>query len=96
MDQKKRQKILLIVLAVVIVIAALFALSTLSEKFAKEEYQAREAAVPLMSTEEKKLKEVKLELEVLDNELFQALKSHGILPVAPGETGKENPFQSSF
>jgi len=94
MDQKKRQKILLIVLAVVIVIAALFALSTLSEKFAKEEYQAREAAVPLMSTEEKKLKEVKLELEVL--ELFQALKSHGILPVAPGETGKENPFQPSF
>jgi len=96
MDQKKRQKILLIVLAVVIVIAALFALFTLPEKFVEEEYQAREAAAPLISTEEKKVKEVKLELEVLDNELFQALKSHGILPVVPGETGKENPFQPSF
>jgi len=90
--QKKRQKILLIILGVVIVIA-IFALYNSQKKSAEQEYQIKETTPPGISVEEKKLKEIKLNLEILDSELFQALKSHGVLPVVPGETGRSNPFQ---
>ena len=94
--EKKRQKILLIVLGVMVIIAV-FAFYNSQKKSVEETYQAKETTPPFgMSVEEKKLKEIKLDLGILDSELFQALKSHGVLPVVPGETGRSNPFQPSF
>lgn len=38
------------------------------------------------------LASVNLDLTVLDNILFKQLKVFGVIPVNPGQTGRENPF----
>lgn len=89
-SQKKRQKILIIALIAVIIIAGLVLYVSQTRTISKT---SKQKALSSMSAREKELKQIKLELEVLDNQLFQSLKSYGVLPVTPGETGKENPFQ---
>lgn len=38
------------------------------------------------------LRSVSLDLSVLDNILFKQLKVFGLIPVNPGQTGRNNPF----
>lgn len=38
------------------------------------------------------LRNVNLDLTLLDNILFKQLRVFGIIPVSPGQTGRENPF----
>ncbi len=87
--EKKRQKTLLVILAVVIVIAGFVLYNSQRDTASKKVQQAASG----VTQKEKELKEIKLELEVLDNKMFQYLKSFGVLPVIPGDTGRENPFQ---
>ena len=47
----------------------------------------------MIPSSEQKIKDIQLNLDVLNNPLFKDLKIHGLLPVIPGETGKSNPFQ---
>jgi len=89
--QKKRQTILISILIVVAFIAGFVLYSSYKDKPKIEESQ--EMTTKIISEFERKLGQVKLELDILDNELFKSLKSYGILPVTPGETGRENPFQ---
>jgi len=90
--QKKRQTILISVLIVVAFIAGFVLYSNYKNKPKIEESQ--ESISKIISSFERELGQIKLELDILDNELFKSLKSYGVLPVIPGETGRENPFQS--
>jgi len=89
--QKKRQTILIAILIVIAFIAGFVLYSNYKNKPRTEESQ--EMTIKIISEFERKLGQVKLELDILDNELFESLKSYGVLPVTPGETGRENPFQ---
>jgi len=86
-EQKKRQKTLIIVLIVVVVMAiVVWYLGLQGEVPAEGEVSAG------VSPTEEMLKEIRLDFSVFDSPLFKSLKSHGILPVTAGETGRENPF----
>lgn len=87
LEQKKRQKVLLGILAVVVIITAFVWYSNYQKKPVKE---GESLIGPLVSG--KYLKDVKLDLDILNDDLFKSLKSHGVLPVIPGDTGRDNPF----
>lgn len=87
MEQKKRQKALITVLIVVVIIAIIVWYLGLQGEAPAE----REAPVGVSPAEEM-LKEIRLDFSIFDSPLFKSLKSHGILPVTAGETGRENPF----
>ncbi len=90
--QKKRQTILFAVLAVAVLVGVFILYSNYYENKSKTE-KSQEATAEIISGFERELGKVKLELDILDNKLFKSLKSYGVLPVTPGETGQENPFQ---
>lgn len=88
-EQKKRQKTLVIILIAVVIIAIIVWYLGLQGG------SSIEGEAPLgVSPAEEMLKEIKLDFSVFDDPLFKSLKSHGILPVTAGETGRENPFGS--
>jgi len=89
LEQKKRQKILIGILIVVIIITIFVWYSNFQKGPSVVKEQA--AISPLVS--EKRLKDIELELNVLDSSLFKSLKSHGVLPITVGETGRQNPFE---
>lgn len=86
LEHKKQQKILLAALAVVIVITAFVWYSNSQKKVVIEPGPATQ---PLM---EVGVKNIKLDLDVLDDPVFKSLKSHGALPVTVEEAGRDNPF----
>lgn len=85
LEQKKHQKILLMVLVVVIAITVFYLYLNYQKGPVVEE--------PVLPITGEGLKDIKLDLSVLDDPLFKSLKSHGVLPVTAEETGLENPFQ---
>jgi len=91
MEQKKRQKILLAVLVAVLIITAVFWYMAYNKKPFEEIAPSGQLPFGVSATEEK-LKEIKLDISILDNDLFKSLKSHGVLPVTAGETGRLIPF----
>lgn len=91
--QLKRQKILIMVLVAVLVITAFVWYTNFQKKPSDDEYIPPEragAAVPLPI--EERLKEIRLDISILDDSLFKSLRSHGLLPVTVGEAGRENPL----
>lgn len=95
LEQKKRQKVLLGVLIAVAIITAFIWYINFQKGFSVEEFiSSGERVSPDYSFTEQRLKEVKLDFSILDDALFKSLKSHGLLPVTAGETGRTNPFQS--
>lgn len=92
LKQKQRQRILLGILAIVLIITAFVWYSNYQKAPSVEELISSEKVTGPSATEEK-LKAVKLDFGVLDNKLFKSLKSHGVLPVTKGETGRQNPFE---
>lgn len=90
--QLKRQKVLIIVLAVVLVITAFVWYSNFQQPAAEEYIPSEEGISPLPI--EERLKEIRLDLSALDDTLFKSLRSHGLLPVTIGESGRENPLES--
>lgn len=92
LEQKKRQKILLGILVAAVVITA-FVWYLNFQKSSSINGAAQSGSVSVSTITEQKLKEIKLDFSVLDDVLFKSLKSHGILPISPGETGRDNPFQ---
>ncbi len=87
-EQKKRQKALITVLIVVVVIAIVVWYLGLQGEVPTE------GEMPVgVSPAEEMLKEIRLDFSIFDDPLFKSLKSHGILPVTAGETGRENPFK---
>ncbi len=90
-EQKKRQKVLIIILIVAAIVAVL-TWYFYSQKGPSLEGLG-EVTTPGASINDQKLKTIKLDFSVLDDVLFKSLKSHGVLPVAAGETGQTNPFQ---
>ena len=92
LEQKKRQKIFLIILVVVVVITVVVWYLNYQKKPLSEELISL-GGLPGSSITEEKLKVIKLDFGILDNNLFKSLKPHGDLPVTSGETGRENPFE---
>lgn len=92
LEQKKRQKILLEILVAVLIITAI--VWYMGYKPMPSEEITPSGQLPLgFSATDEKLKGLKLEFDILDNDLFKSLKSHGVLPVTAGETGRVNPFE---
>ena len=102
LEQRKKQRTLLI-LAVVIVIAAVVVLyfgfwkstpvtetTTELPGEAQVPTQARPQTSSIISDE--KLKKIDLDTDFFINTILETLKSHGILPVQKGTTGRTNPF----
>ena len=90
--QLKRQKVLIIVLAVVLVVTAFVWYSNFRREPTSEEYIPPEGGTYPLPVEER-LKEIRLDLNALDDVLFKSLRSHGLLPVTVGESGRENPLE---
>jgi len=90
--QLKRQKVLIIVLAVVLVVTAFVWYSNFQQP-TDEEYIPPKGGIAPLPIEER-LKEIRLDLSALDDALFKSLRSHGLLPVTIGESGRENPLES--
>ena len=86
--EKQRQTILIIIL-IVIIIGAVVWYFMLQKSSKPEEFMSG----TIIPSSEQKIKDIQLNLDVLDNPLFKDLKVHGLLPVTSGETGKSNPFQ---
>lgn len=94
LEQKKRQKTLLgILIAAVIITAFVWYISFQKGPSVEEFISPEERVSPGYSFTEQRLKEVKLDFGILDDALFKSLKSHGVLPVTAGETGRTNPFR---
>ena len=91
--QLKRQKVLIIILAVVLVITAFVWYLNFQREPDVEEYIPPEGGIAPLPIEER-LKEIRLDLSALDDTLFKSLRSHGLLPVIVGESGRENPLES--
>lgn len=91
LEQKKRQKILLGILLIAVVITAFVWYFNFQKGPSISGVQPGGSFVSTIT--EQKIREIKLDFSALDNALFKALKSHGILPISPGETGRDNPFQ---
>lgn len=89
--QLKRQKVLIIVLAVVLVITAFVWYSNFQREPTVEKYIPPEGGTYSLPVEER-LREIRLDLSALDDALFKSLRSHGLLPVTIGESGRENPL----
>ncbi len=85
LEGKKRQKTLLMALVVVVIIIVFVWYSNYQKEPVVEE------SAPQITG--KRLKDIKLDLSVLDDSLFKSLRSHGVLPVTAGETGHTNPFE---
>lgn len=86
--EKQRQTILIIIL-IVIIIGAVIWYFMLQKSSKPEEF----ISGPMIPPNEQRIKNIQLNLDVLNNPLFKDLKIHGLLPVNSGETGKSNPFQ---
>jgi hypothetical protein len=94
LEQKKRQKILTGVLIIALIVTAFVWYSSYRKKPSVEEFAPTgEQLITTPLVIEEKIKEIKLDISVLDDALFKSLKSHGALPVTVGETGRENPFE---
>lgn len=91
--QLKRQKVLIIVLAVVLVITAFVWYTNFRREPTDEKYIPPEGGIAPLPIEER-LKEIRLDLSALDDALFKSLRSHGLLPVTVGESGRENPLEA--
>jgi len=87
-EQKKRQKVLIGLLVVVIIITAIVWYSSFSKR------PSLEQSIGGLSASDQTLKDAKLDLGVLDNAVFKALKSYGVLPVTVEGAGRDNPFGS--
>lgn len=93
LEQKKRQRILIYILVVVAIITAFIWYSNYQKRPVVEEFIPTEEGSAIgPSFAEETIKEIRLDFSILDDSLFKSLKSHGLLPVTAGETGRENPF----
>lgn len=93
LEEKKRQKILLMALVIVVAITVFYLYSNYQKRpVVEESIPATGEPIAGLSVIGEGLKDIKLDLSVLDDPLFKSLKSHGVLPVTAGETGLENPF----
>lgn len=91
LEQKKRQKILIGALVIVVVIIVFLWYSSSQKKSPGEEFISEGQTGPSITRE--KFKGIRLDFSILDNPLFKLLKTYGVLPVTPGETGRSNPFE---
>lgn len=85
LEYKKRQRALIGVLATVVIVLVFLWYFGFQKKPSVREGQPITGLIPTQ--------EVKLDLGILDDSLFKSLKSHGLLPVIVGETGRDNPFE---
>lgn len=93
LEQKKRQKILVGILVAVIIITVVMLYSNYYRGQSPNETVAPGQLMTGSSAIEEELKTIKLDFSVFDDDLFKSLKSHGVLPVTAGETGRTNPFE---
>jgi len=93
LEQKKRQKILVGILVAVVIITAVVWFSNYYKGPAVEKTVAPGQLTTGSSAMDEELKTIKLDFSVFDDDLFKSLKSHGVLPVTAGETGRTNPFE---
>jgi len=91
-EQKNRQKILIGVLIVAVIIAGFFWYSNLQKKPSLENLISGDLSGSASLVNEEKIKNIQLDINVLDDSLFGSLRSHGVLPVTAGQTGNTNPF----
>jgi hypothetical protein len=97
LEQKKRQRVLLLVGLGAIVITLLVLYFSVWKKKAPSGETAN-SAIPISQRSqsalilEEKLKKIKLDFDFLNEKILSFLKIHGDLPVEKGETGRDNPY----
>lgn len=98
LEQRKRQKILLIIGLAILIVAGLVLYFGFWQKKAPTETELLEEQ-PSVGHEEKpgltldeKLRKTELDFSFLTQKIIPFLKIHGNLPVRKGETGRVNPF----
>lgn len=95
MEQRKKQKMLMVVALAIIVVGVLvlyfgfWKKSAPSQEAAGEPQTQHQAATVII---DEKLKKIDLNTDFFVNTMLAALKSHGNLPVQKGTTGRLNPF----
>jgi hypothetical protein len=101
LEQRKRQKILLIASLGILIIAALilyFSFWQVKDKIPETvPLEAEEGLLPSQKERtililEKRLKMIDLDVSFLNETILTFLKSHADLPIEKGETGRPNPF----
>ena len=85
-QKKSRIKTLLIVLAVVIVLGAIILYFTGGSS------SPNETSEGVSTTEGSRATIPEPDFSVLESEAFARFKVWSVIPVTPGETGKDNPF----
>lgn len=99
LDQRKRQKILLIIAGGLSITAVVFLYFTVwkggpsipgVDLLRRAEDTDEREAERLVA--EKKLERISLDFDFLVETMLPFLKSHGNLPIEKGETGRDNPF----
>jgi len=90
---KKHQNILVGILIIAIIVTIVFWYVNYQKEPFINNADNQEKSFNVSANEEM-LKKITIDFNVLDNDLFKSLKSHGLLPVIAGETGRENPFIS--
>jgi len=101
LEQRKRQKILLIIALAILVIAVIILYfgfwgkgAPVSEEIviSEEGFEAPVQEQRQSLVLETKLKRIKLDIDFLKETILPFLEVHGDLPVEKGETGRDNPF----
>lgn len=91
-EQKNRQKILIGILVVAVAAAGLFWYFNSQNKPSLESLIPGDLGGSASLVSREKIKNIQLDIDILDDSLFKSLKSHGVLPVTAGQTGSTNPF----
>ena len=95
-NQKKRQKILLIITLSIILIAVIILYFGFWQKSTPEgeiDVSTQNVSTRVQTAiSEKKLERINLDFSFLVDKMLPFLKSHGDLPIEKGETGRDNPF----
>lgn len=91
LEQKKRQKILLIIGAGILIIAVLVLYFGFWEKGGVVEEESLELELAELD-QEQDLEKIDLDFDFLNQTILPFLRIHGDIPVEKGETGRTNPF----
>jgi len=97
LEQKKRQKTLLIIASAILLVAAIVLYFGIFKKPSIEVISENQPSTPVVQQPstalDAKLGKIdKLDFEFLNEKILSFLKIHGKLPVEKGTTGRENPF----
>lgn len=100
LEQRKRQKILLIIVLGILIIAGLILYFTLWQEngIISKELFSEDKAADLNQNQrtelilEERLKKTELDFSFLTQTILSFLKIHGQIPIEKGATGRVNPF----